>query len=295
MNVFVALVAAVGAYLLISAAFEQPNARSRKPRSEPPRTRRRSSSLAERLQHSGITMSTTRYRLTVVGSMFVIFVVVLAITGTPSLAVPPAIAVAMAPRAFYRRRQAKVLRERVAAWPEAIRDVLAHLAAGHTLQASLALLGRSGPDQLRPVWTRFERNSAALDVASALELVRSELADPVSDKVVEAFVAAHERGQSVIIAVLRSLADNVSRDVQTAEQIITSQVEVRAQAALAAVMPFGVLAFLVAANESYRSFYRSPVGWFVVGMGALMALGGWKLISAIGKLPLEPRVLGAGR
>jgi hypothetical protein len=121
--------------------------------------------------------------------------------------------------------------------------------------------------------------------------VRNELADPVSDRVIEAFVAAHEHGRDVIISVLRSLADNVTKDLQVVEQITTSQTEIRSQAVVAVILPFGVLAFLVAANDSYRSFYRTTGGWIVVTIGVLMAIGGWKLITVLGRIPAEERVL----
>ena len=184
-----------------------------------------------------------------------------------------------------------MLAERRGAWPEAIRDVLAGLGAGQTLHRSLCMLGQSGPLPLRPTWQRYERNAAAIDVPTALDIARDELDDPISDRVIEAFVAAHEHGREVIIAVLRSLADNVTKDLQVIEQITTSQTEIRSQAVVAVILPFGVLAFLVAANESYRSFYQSTAGWIVVIIGVAMAVGGWKLITTLGRIPTEQRVL----
>ena len=123
---------------------------------------------------------------------------------------------------------------------------------------------RPGRCRCAPTWQRYERNAAALDVATALDLARAELADPVSDRVIEAFAAAHEHGRDVIVAVLRSLADNVTKDLQLVEQIATSQTEIRSQAVIAVILPFGVLAFLVAANDGYRSFYQTTGGWIVV-------------------------------
>ncbi|MEZ5257009.1 MAG: type II secretion system F family protein [Ilumatobacteraceae bacterium] len=251
--------------------------------------------MEERLRQAGASISPARYRATIVGSIVAMFIVVYGLTGTPALAIPPAIAVGMAPRAFYRRRYTAAMTARVAAWPEAIRDVLAHLGVGHTLHRSLCLLGTSGPEPLRAVWTRFERNAASLDVTTALSLAQDELADPVSDRVIEAFIAANERGQSVIIEILRSMADNVSRDVQTAEQIVTNQMEVRSQAVVAVILPFLVLGFLVISNDAYRGFYRSPGGWMVIALGAGMASGGWKLITVLGRIDGEPRVLGRAK
>lgn len=288
MRLLVALLAAVSAYVLVAAIVDW-----RRPR--PPRTRRvraqRRSTLQQRLDQSGAGISSGRYRLTVLATVCGVAFVIYAVTGTASLAVPPAIAIGLAPKLFFERRQAKVLAERRGAWPEAIRDVLAHLSAGQTLHRSLCLLGESGPIPLRPTWQRYERNSAALDVPKALDLARAELADPVSDRVIEAFAAAHEHGRDVIMSVLRSLADNVTRDLQLVEQIATGQTEMRSQAVIAVILPFAVLAFLVVANDSYRSFYQTRGGWIVVSIGVAMAVGGWKLITLLGRIPAEQRVL----
>ena len=86
------------------------------------------------------------------------------------------------------------------------------------------------------MWRRYALNAPVLEVSAALEQARDELADPVSDRVIEAFAAAHERGQSVVVDVLRTLADDVTKDLQLAEQIITGQTEVRAQAVVAVVL-----------------------------------------------------------
>lgn len=284
--------AAIATYALVTAALDwrRPRTRrARRPRSVRP------SRLQVRLDQTGAGISAGRYRLTVAGTVIAVAFVIYAATGTAALAIPPAVALGLTPRLYFQRRHAKVLAERRTAWPEAIRDVLANLAAGHTLHRSLCLLATTGPLPLRPAWERYERNAAVLDVAAALDLVRSELADPVSDRVIEAFIAAHEHGRDVIVSVLRSLADNVTKDLQVAEQITTSQTEIRSQAVVAVILPFLVLAFLVAANESYRSFYRTGGGWIVVSIGVVMAIGGWKLITVLGRVPAEERVLTSTR
>ena len=121
------------------------------------------------------------------------------------------------------------------------------------------------------MWRRFAVNASVLTVSAALEEARDELADPVSDRVIETFVAAHERGQSVVVDVLRTLADDVTKDLQLNEQIITGQTEVRAQAVVAALLPFFVLLLLVSSNDGFRDFYRSTAGFVVICIGAGMA------------------------
>jgi tight adherence protein B len=287
-RLLVALLASVAAYALVTTILDWRRPGPVRIRAARPSRRGR---LQQRLDQSGAGISAGRYRLTVVGTMLGVAFVIYAATGTASLAVPPAVAIGLAPKIYFQRRHAKVLAERRGAWPEAIRDVLAGLGAGQTLHRSLCMLGQSGPSPLRPTWQRYERNAAAIDVPTALDIARNELDDPISDRVIEAFAAAHEHGRDVIISVLRSLADNVTKDLQVIEQITTSQTEIRSQAVVAVILPFGVLAFLVAANDSYRSFYQSTAGWVVVTIGVAMAVGGWKLITTLGRIPAEQRVL----
>ena len=288
MRLLAALLAAVAAYAIVVAILDW-----RRPRPRPARAsdRRRVGRLQRRLDESGAGVSARQYRTTVAGTVLLVALVIYGATGTAALAIPPAIAVGLTPRIYFQRRHLKVLQERRAAWPEAIRDVLSSLSTGQTLHRSLCLLGHTGPVALRPTWLRYERNAMALDPATALELARTELADPVSDRVIEAFSVAQEHGRDVVMSVLRSLADNVTKDLQLVEQIATSQTEIRSQAVVAVILPFAVLAFLVASNAGYRSFYQSTGGWVIVSIGVLMALGGWKLITVLGRVPAEPRVL----
>ena len=287
MTLLISLLAAVATYLLVTGLTRttSPTRRTRTVR------RNARPSLDVRLRQAGVTLSPSRYRATVAASIVGTFLVGYGLTGTLALGVIPAAVVGFAPRAYYRRRQRKALTARMAAWPEAIRDVLSHLTVGSTLHAALVQLGRSGPEPLRPVWRRYAVNASVLEVPAALDEARAELADPVSDRVVEAFAAAHERGQSVVVDVLRTLADDVTKDLQLNEQIVTNQTEVRAQAVVAALLPFFVLAVLVSTNDGFREFYRTTAGFVVICLGAAMAFLGWKLISALGRLPAEPRVL----
>ena len=244
-----------------------------------------------RLRQAGVSLSPLRYRATIAASSAAAFVIGYALTGTLAFAAIPAFVVGFAPRTYYQRRRRRELAARVAAWPEAIRDVLAQVTVGSTLHDALVHLGRAGPEPLRPVWRRYARNAAVLEVTAALEQVRDDLADPVSDRVIEAFMAANERGQTVVLDVLATLADDVTKDLLLAEQITTGQTEVRAQAVVAAILPFAVLLLLVTTNDGFRDFYRTSAGFVVICIGATMAFFGWKLINAIGRLPAEPRVL----
>jgi len=247
--------------------------------------------LQTQLQQAELAITPTQYRASVIGAAVAAFVIVYAMTSIVSVSLVPAVAVGLAPRAYYRSRRDKILHERVAAWPEAIRDVLTNLAVDRTVHQALVELGHSGPEPLRAVWTTYARNAAVLDTPAALAQVRADLSDPVSDHVIEAFEAAHDRGSTVAVSVLAAVAEQVTRDLTMREEIITAQAETRAQAVFAVILPFVMLVILVASNEGFARFYSRPIGWVVIGIGVGLAAVGWKAIATLGKIPEEPRIL----
>ena len=108
---------------------------------------------------------------------------------------------------------------------------------------------------------------------------------------IEAFEAAHDRGSGVAVSVLEAVAEQVTKDLMMREEIITAQTETRAQAVFAVVLPFVMLVLLVMSSEGFARFYSRPIGWIVIAIGAGLAAIGWKVISALGKIPEEPRIL----
>ena len=209
-----------------------------------------------------------------------------AATGTASLAIPPAVAIGLAPRLFFQRRHAT-----------AARRAARRLARGDPRRArqprrrphlaSLAVLcsATSGPLPLRSTWQRYERNAAALDVATALELARAELADPVSDRVIEAFVAAHEHGRDVIV-VGAALPGRQRHQGPAGRSSRSPPARPRS-----APKPCRRDPAVRRARVPRRRERQLPLllpttgGWIVVTVGVAMAIGGWKLITVLGRDP----------
>lgn len=225
------------------------------------------------------------------GAAAVAFVVVWGLAGAAPVAVAPAVAVAVVPGRLAARRRRREARAQSAAWPDALRQVAASLAVPVSLHRALCELGRSGPAPLRAVWARYERLSPALGSLGALRAVQAELADPLSDRVVEILAVASAQGTRVVGEVLVDLADSAAADVRLAEDIETAQLEKRIEAASAAVVPFVVLVLLCSGSPPYRAFYSSAAGAAVIALGAVMALAGMAAVSRLGRLPEEPRVL----
>jgi tight adherence protein B len=225
------------------------------------------------------------------GAALLTFLVVWALAGAAPVAIVPALAVATAPRAWFERQRQRTGRERLRAWPDALRDLVAHLEGSVALHPALLELGRSGPEPLRPVWRRYGALASALDQRAALEAMRNDLASPVSDRILEVLIVAAEQGPAVVLDLLRDLAETTTDDIRLAEAVETSQLEQRIEARAVAVLPFVVLVMLTSRSEDYRDFYRSGIGVVVIVIGAAMTAVGSMVIRRLSRVREETRVL----
>lgn len=219
------------------------------------------------------------------------FLVVWALAGAAPVAIVPAVAIGTLPRSWFARQRVQRKRERLAAWPDALRDMVANLEAPMPLHPALVELARTGPESLRPVWRRYASLTSALEHRAALEAIRRELADPVSDRIIEVLLVAHEQGTAVVLDLLRDLAESTTDDIRLLDTIETAQLEQRIEARVVAILPFVVLVMLTSRSEDYRSFYSTPLGVVVIIIGAILTLIGTLVIQRLGRIREETRVL----
>ena len=222
------------------------------------------------------------------------FLVLRIVVGTWWVALVPAMAIAVLPYAHYSRQRAERLAAVQKAWPDGLREVLAQVNSGATLAAAIEALANRGPDALQRAFSRFPAQATMFGVLPALGIIKEELADPVSDKVIEVLALAHQFGGSNLQVVLRDLIDTISADLLTTEQIRTAGLEQRLEALVVALAPWLILLFLATVPDTYREFYRSQEGRFVVIIAAVWGSIGLILMKLIGKTRHETRVFGGG-
>ncbi len=257
-------------------------------------TRRRGAGFQEWLNQAGVSVTPTQFVAVSVGTGVAFGVVVAALTGVGALGVVAAVSLSALPRLVFARRKQRAEVERLAAWPDVLRDIGAHLRASQSIHSSLVEVGRSGPTPLRPYFARYGLLSDALNQKAALEVIREDLADPLSDRIIEVLMLAFDQGTGVVLEVLDQLADSTTADLRLLEEVETAQLETRLEARAASILPMVVLGLLCMATPGYRAFYSTPAGWAVIGVGAAMSVCGLAAISRLGQVPSEERILAGG-
>ncbi|MBT8240980.1 MAG: type II secretion system F family protein [Acidimicrobiia bacterium] len=291
MTLLAALSAGLFVYLSLGALVGiTPRFMDRSPSGERPRRDR----AQDWLNQAGADVTPFQFFAVSIGTALGVAVIMQILTQVIPLTLVAAGLALWIPRSFYSRRRNRIARERVTAWPDALRDLVAHLKSSMSVHMALNELGRSGPAALRPYFNRYTGLAATLDQRTALEIVREDLADPVSDRVIEIVLVAFEQGSTVVIDILADLADDTAGDIALGEEIQTAQLEVRLEARSSAVLPFLVLIMMVATSNDYASFYRSSAGWLVIAIGGLFCMAGLYTINRLGRVPTEQRILASG-
>jgi tight adherence protein B len=256
------------------------------------RARRRADAQQLWLQRAGTGLSPARFWAGSLGAGFLALLVLVALTGSLFVALVPSVAVALFPRAFFARRRRARMREVQAAWPDGLRDVVSSIAAGRSLTQAVVALAATGPAPLRDAFARFADLARVLGTGAALELVKEELADPTSDRVVEVLLLAHERGGPILRDILQDLIEATTRDLKLADALETEGLEMRINARAVVVLPWFVLVALTARPGPFRDFYRTGGGIVTLAIAAGLTVVGMLLLGRLGRDAEEQRVFG---
>lgn len=279
---------ATGAAVFLAVGLATGNAPSLRPAGRPGRRR---GGGQEWLTQAGVALTPVQFWVGSAVLGLLALVLLAAVTATPAVAAAPAAAVTLLPRAYFSRRRAQRLREVTEAWPDGLRDLVTAVSAGMSLPQGLARLAETGPPPLRRAFARFPLLARMLGVVPALEVIKAELADPTSDRVLEVLILAHERGGRIVGEVLRDLADATAQDIRTSEEIATAALEQKLNARSVFVLPWLVLATLTARPGHFRDFYQSGGGLLVVAVAAALSLVGMWALTRLDRDPVEERVL----
>jgi tight adherence protein B len=217
--------------------------------------------------------------------------VVLLTSRTPPVAVVFAVLAGYVPVAVLNGRARRRSREFAELWPEAVDNLASAVRAGLSLAEALAALGERGPEPLRPPFVKF-----ALDYQSSgrfgdcLDLLKDRLSDPVGDRVVEALRIAREVGGGDLGRMLRALSGFLRDDARTRAELEARQAWSVNAARLATAAPWIVL-LLMSFQPDVLARYSGTAGAVVLGGGAASCVMAYRLMTWLGRLPTEERIL----
>jgi tight adherence protein B len=217
--------------------------------------------------------------------------VVAVTTRSPILAIPLGLLAGAIPLMLDIRTRNKQETLRTSSWPDAIRQLTSNLRAPMSVHASLIDLAETGPIPLRPSFQTYAVLSRRLDSQQALEMVRRDLADPVSDRVIEVLILSLEQGAAVTIDVLTELANTVTQDLRLNATLQTMSLDVKIDAAAIGIIPFTLLFFSVLALEEWRDFYATPPGQVLILICMTWTAIGVFTILYLVRIQREPRIL----
>lgn len=261
----------------------------------PVRLRRKSraaTSQQQWLTQAGLTVTPLQFVTVSLGAGVLSFVLLFLLTGVPMVSLAPAVLVTSVPRLYFAHVREKRMSAVQRAWPDGLRDLIASISSGVSLQRAVEHLARSGPPPLQAAFERFPFLTRTVGMVPALEIVKETLADPTSDRIIEVLILAHERGGNIVLDILRHVALATTRDVWTLEAIETEQLEQKINARVVFLLPWLVLIAMTLRDGPFRDFYRAPSGALVIGLGAgLSAIGIW-LVTRLGDEGDEERVFG---
>ena len=217
------------------------------------------------LHQAGAGLTPTRFWAGSAAAGLLALLILVALTGSLFVGLVPSVAVALFPRGYFARRRRLRMREVQSAWPDGLRDVVASISAGRSLTQAVNALAATGPPALREAFARFPELARVLGTGPALELVKEELADPTSDRVLEVLLLAHERGGPIVRSILEDLVDATTRDLKLLDALETEGLEMRINARAVVVLPWFVL---VALNRAPRTLScLLPLEWRVRDAG----------------------------
>ena len=210
------------------------------------------------------------------------------VTGIPVLALLAAIAAGAAPIAFLRARRLRLLKARRQMWPDVCDLLVAAIRVGLSLPDAVASLAESAPTAVRPAFVVFARDLRATGrFESSIDRLKTTLADPIADRIIEALKMARQVGGTELTGVLRALSSSVRADAALRGEVEAKQSWIRGAAVLGVVAPWVILLLLALRPEGAQA-YASAEGVTMIVAGAVVSVVAFRIMIRIGRLP-EPR------
>jgi tight adherence protein B len=184
------------------------------------------------------------------------------------------------------RRRRRLLR---AAWPDLVDHLVAGVRSGQSLADAVTSLADVGPVETRGAFREFGRLARATGtIGGALDGLKTRLADPVADRIVETLRMSREVGGTELPSILRALAASLRQEAAVRSEVEARQSWVLNAARLGVAAPWIVLLMLASRAEAAAA-YNSPAGVTLLVMGFVVSAVAYRVMIALGRLPEERR------
>jgi tight adherence protein B len=285
MGAVLGLMVGVGALLITRSGHRAPQPRRR---TTPTANQR----VAELLAQAGyVGIRPQQLYAVCVAFAAVVFVVVAGVSRTASIAVAFAGFAGYSPVAVVRYRQRQRTSELRELWPEVVDNLASAVRAGMSLPEAISQLAVRGPLPLRSAFVAFAEDYRATGrFGDCLDRLKTALADPTADRIVESMRVAREVGGTDLGRLLRTLSTFLRDDARTRAELETRQGWTVGAARLALAAPWIVLAMLALRPETVVAYDSAP-GVAVLAGGAAVSFTAYRLMLRIARLPAEQRVL----
>lgn len=209
------------------------------------------------------------------------------LSGLPVLALLAGAAGAVAPVLALRARRLRMRKVRRQLWPDVCDLLVASIRVGLSLPDAVAALADSAPTILRPAFVVSGRDLRATGRFDAsLDRLKSSLADPVADRIIETLPVRSAAPSSPVFSGrsrrrsgrMRRCAARWRRDSP-------------GSAVLGAVAPWVILGLLVMRPEG-AAVYATPEGVLVICVVAAVSVLAFRIMIRIGRLPEPGRWFG---
>ncbi|BDZ37773.1 type II secretion system F family protein [Microbacterium suwonense] len=262
------------------------------PREHAPRTARRSR-VRRLLEEAGLARASTRTLLmTMISAGLVAASVAWLITALPILVLLAGVAAASAPVLYLRGRRLRLRKARRQLWPDVCDLLVAAIRVGLSLPDAVASLADSAPPAVRPAFAVFARDLHATGrFETSLDRLKTTLADPIADRIIETLRMARQVGGTELTGVLRALSSSVRADAALRGEVEARQSWIRGAAVLGAIAPWVILGLLVMRPEG-RQAYASTEGMVVIIVGAAVSVIAYRIMLRIGRLAEPERWFG---
>lgn len=200
-----------------------------------------------------------------------------------------AVAGIVMPVMILRARAAARRRLQRALWPDVVDHLLSTIRSGLALPEAVAALSTVGPEPLRPAFAAFTADHrAAGRFADGLDDLKTALADPVADRILETVRMARDVGGTELPAVLRALSAGLREESAVRAEAEARQSWVVNAARLGVAAPWLILLLLSSRPEAAAA-YNSREGAVLILSGVIVSALAYEAMRRVGRLRPERR------